>query len=58
MTALQFILFGGAALVCLAALTAAGAALGLALAGAAVLAGLVLAIWVIGANLIGMERRR
>jgi hypothetical protein len=39
-------------------LTAAGAALGLALAGAGVLAVVALAAWVIGANLIGLERRR
>jgi hypothetical protein len=58
LTALQFVLFGGAGLVGLATLMAAGAALGIAVAGAGVAAALVLALWVIGANLIGMERRR
>ena len=52
----QFIVFAGAALVGLAALYAAGLAFGLALAGAAVLAVLVLAAWVVAAN--SLRRRR
>ena len=56
-TALQFVLFAGAAVVGLAALLAAGLAFGLALAGAAVLAVLVLAIWLIAANLAGAGGR-
>ena len=52
-TALQFILFAGAGLVGLAALSAAGLAFGLALAGAATVAVVGLAIWFIAANLIG-----
>ena len=55
-TGLQFILFAGAAVVGLAALLAAGAAFGLALAGAAVIAVLVLAVWLIAANIIGDMR--
>ncbi len=55
-TALQFILFAGAGVVGLAALLAAGLAFGLALAGAAVIAVLVLAVWFIVANLIGDMR--
>ncbi len=57
-TGLQFILFAGAALVGLAALLAAGLAFGLALAGAAVLAVMVLAVWFIATNLIGDMRPR
>ncbi len=49
-TLLQFIIFAGAALVGMAALYAAGLAFGLALAGAAVLAILVLAAWVFISN--------
>ena len=56
-TGLQFILFVGAALVGLAALLAAGLAFGLALAGAAMIATLVLASWFIMANLVGGSRR-
>ncbi len=52
-TLLQFILFAGAGLVGLAALLAAGLAFGLALAGAAMIAVLVLAAWFITANLMG-----
>ena len=58
MTLWQAILFAGAALVGIAALSAAGLAIGLALAGAGVLAAVVLGVWVIAANLVGMERRR
>ncbi len=47
----NFILFVGAAIVGLAALSAAGFALGLALAGAAVLAMLVLFGWIVVSNL-------
>ena len=57
-TLLQFILFAGAGLVGLAALLAAGLAFGLALAGAAVIAVLVLAIWFISANLAGPNRAK
>ncbi len=57
-TGLQFILFAGAGLVGLAALLAAGLAFGLALAGAAVLAVMVLAVWFIATNLIGDMRPR
>ena len=57
-TGLQFILFAGAGLVGLAALLAAGMAFGLALAGAAVLAVMVLAVWFIATNLIGDMRPR
>jgi hypothetical protein len=53
---LQFILFAGTALVGLAALSAAGVAVGLALCGAAILAVLVLAGWMMVANLISAER--
>ena len=56
-TALQFVLFAGAAWVGLAALLATGLAFGLALAGAGCLAVLVLAIWFIVANMVGGERR-
>ena len=56
-TGLQFILFAGAGLVGLAALLAAGLAFGLALAGAAMLAILVLVVWFVAANLIGDGRR-
>ena len=55
-TALQFVLFAGAAVVGLAALLAAGLAFGLALAGAAMIAVLVLAIWFMAANTIGGRR--
>ena len=57
-TLLQFILFAGAGVVALAALLAAGLAFGLALAGAAMIAVLVLAIWFILANFTGSGRRR
>ena len=40
----------------MAALLAAGLAFGLALAGAALIAVLVLAIWFVAANLVGPER--
>ena len=52
-TGLQFVLFAGAGIVGLAALLAAGLAFGLALAGAALLAVLVLAGWLVAANLMG-----
>jgi hypothetical protein len=55
-TGFQFILFAGAGVVGLAALLAAGLAFGLALAGASVLAVLVLAVWFIAANMIGGTR--
>ena len=55
-TGLQFVLFAGVALVALAALLAAGLAIGLALAGAGCLAVLAFAVWFIAANLIGGER--
>ena len=55
-TALQFVVFAGVGLVGLAALSAAGVAFGLALAGAAFLAVVVLAVWFIVANLIDGER--
>ena len=55
-TGLQFILFAGAGVVGLAALLAAGLAFGLALAGAAMAAVLVLAVWFVAANLIGDRR--
>ena len=57
-TALQFILFAGAGVVGLAALLAAGLAFGLALAGAAMIAVLVLAVWFISANLAGGDSAR
>ncbi|WP_174300084.1 hypothetical protein [Caulobacter sp. S45] len=57
-TGLQFILFAGVGLVGLAALLAAGLAFGLALAGAAMLAVLVLACWFVVANLTGGARGR
>jgi small-conductance mechanosensitive channel len=57
-TLLQFILFAGAGAVGLVALLAAGLAFGLALAGAATIAVLVLAVWVMGANLAGGRRGR
>ncbi len=52
-TGLQFVLFAGAGLIGLAGLMAAGLAFGLALAGAAALAVLMLAVWFIAANLLG-----
>ena len=52
-TLLQFVLFAGAGGVALAALLAAGLAFGLALAGSAMIAVLVLAVWVVTANLAG-----
>ena len=55
-TLLQFVLFVGAGLIGVAALLAAGLAFGLALAGAGCLAVLVLAVWMVVANLIGGER--
>ena len=55
-TLLQFLLFGGAGVLGMAALLAAGLAFGLALAGAALIAVLVLAIWFVAANLVGPER--
>ena len=56
-TGLQFIAFVGAGLVSLAALLAAGLAIGLALAGAACVAVIVLALWIVASNLIDGERR-
>ena len=55
-TVMQFILFAGSGVVGLAALLAAGLAVGLALAGAATIAVLALAIWFIAANLLGDMR--
>ena len=55
LTVLQFIIFAGTGLVGLAALLAAGLALGVALAGAAILAVLALAAWFIAANLLDAE---
>ena len=57
-TLLQFIVFAGAAVVGLAALLAAGLAFGLALAGAAMVAVLVLAVWFIAANMVGRRPSR
>ena len=57
-TVLQFVLFAGVGLVGFAALLAGGIALGLALAGAAMLAVVVLAVWIVLSNLLGAGRRR
>ncbi len=57
-TGWQFILFVGTGAVGLAALLAAGLGFGLALAGAATLAVVVLVVWVVAANLIGASPTR
>ena len=57
-TVVQFIVFAGAGLIGLAVLYAAGLAFGLALAGAAMVAMLVLAGWVVVANTFRQRRGR
>ncbi len=57
-TILQLVLFVGAGVVGLAALLAGGLALGLALAGAAMVAVLALVVWIVLANLAGARPPR
>ena len=58
MTPLQFILFAGCALVGLVALLAAGLAFGLALAGGAVIAVIVLLGWIMVSSFFGAPHDR